>query len=206
MLIRAYSLMTVKQIDEDERVIEGVASTPEPDRLGDIVEPDGAEFKLPLPLLWQHNSREPVGQVTKATVTKDGIPIVAKFAKLEEPGRLKDRLDEAWQSIKIGLVQGLSIGFRAIERSFIEDSFSIRFLRWEWIELSAVTIPANSEATITAVKALDIEQMTKGLQAVSGDAQHLHIPGVPGKSRVVRLADAASEPQFVVREIRRLRK
>jgi HK97 family phage prohead protease len=161
---RAYSLLTVKRVSEDERIIEGIATTPAPDRMGDIVEPNGASFKLPLPLLWQHNSREPVGHVTDAHVGKDGITVVARIMKMAEPGRLKDRLDEAWQSVKTGLVQGLSIGFTATERSYIEDSNSIRFLKWNWLELSLVTIPANAEASITTVRSL-CDQAASGLPA-----------------------------------------
>lgn len=155
MLKRAYSLFTVKQIDEDERIIEGIATSPTPDRMDDIVEPEGAEFELPLPLLWQHNSRQPIGSVMRAKVTDEGIEVRAQLAKTDEPGTLKDRLDEAWQSIKLGLVRGLSIGFRALETSDIKGTFGIRFLRWEWLELSAVTIPANTDATIAVVKSLD---------------------------------------------------
>ena len=71
MLInRAYSLLDIKSLDEDERILTGIASTAEPDRMGDIVEPAGAEFKLPIPFLWQHNSREPIGEVFAAKVTK----------------------------------------------------------------------------------------------------------------------------------------
>lgn len=42
-LKRACSLLTVKSFSEDERVITGIASTPSPDRDGDILEPEGAE-------------------------------------------------------------------------------------------------------------------------------------------------------------------
>jgi HK97 family phage prohead protease len=179
MLNRAYSLLSIKQADEDARVITGMATTPTPDRLGDIVEPDGAQFKLPLALLWQHDSRQPIGHVTKAKVTKDGIEIVAKIERVAEPGRLKDRLDEAWQSIKTGLVRGLSIGFRAIERSFLDDGNGIRFIKWEWLELSTVTIPANAETTIAAIKSVDTAQ-----RAAPGQTPHrvVHLtpPGASG--------------------------
>jgi hypothetical protein len=130
---RAYSLLTVKRVSEDERLIEGLATTPEPDRMGDVVEPKGAQFKLPLPLLMHHDSRQPVGHVTSAAVTNDGIAVTARIIKFDEPGRLKDRLDEAWHTVKSGLINGLSIGFRAIERSYIEDTSSIRFTAWEWL-------------------------------------------------------------------------
>ena len=94
---RAYSTFEIKAVDEDEdedkRVISGIATTPMPDRVGDVVEPKGAQFSLPIPLLWQHNSREPIGHVTAAKVTKDGITITAKLVKIDEPGKLKERLD-----------------------------------------------------------------------------------------------------------------
>jgi HK97 family phage prohead protease len=159
---RAYSLLTLKRVSEDERLIEGLATSVQPDRLGDIVEPKGAQFKLPLPLLIHHDSRQPIGHVIDAKVGDDGIAVTARIMRWDEPGTLKDRLDEAWASIKSGLVRGLSIGFRAIERSYIEETYSIRFTAWEWLELSAVTVPANAEASITTVRSL-CDQAASGL-------------------------------------------
>ena len=165
---RAYAILQIKSIDEDSRVITGIATTPTPDRSGDIVEPAGASFQLPIPLLWQHNSREPIGEVFAATVTPDGIEIQARLATIDDPGKLKDRLDEAWQSIKAKLVRGLSIGFKPLEEARISDTYAYRYSKWLWLELSAVTIPANADATIHAIKALDL--------AASGR----HLPGAPG--------------------------
>lgn len=166
MLNRAYSFLEVKAIDEGKRELTGIATTPTPDRLGDIVDPKGAEFKLPLPFLWQHDSSQPIGHVTKAKVTKEGIEVVVKLVSTDEPGTLKDRLDEAWQSIKLGLVRGLSIGFKSVEHSFIEGTGGIRFMKWLWLELSGVTIPANSESTITSIKSIDTQ-----LRAASGQTR-----------------------------------
>lgn len=163
---RAYSILDIKSVTEkdDERIIEGIASTPSADRAGDVVEPLGAKFSLPMPLLWQHDSRQPIGEVFFAKPTKNGIPFKAKIAKLDEPGTLKDRLDEAWQSIKIGLVKAVSIGFKSLEHSVMESG-GLRFQEWEWLELSAVTIPANAEATITQIKAIDDELRAKHVAA-----------------------------------------
>jgi HK97 family phage prohead protease len=183
MLNRAYSLLEIKAVDEAARVITGMATTPTPDRLGDVVEPDGAQFKLPMPLLWQHDSEQPIGHVTKAKVSKDGIEIVAKLATIAEPGRLKDRLDEAWQTIKSGLVKGLSIGFKPIEHSFLEDGNGMRFIKWLWLELSAVTIPANSEATIDTVKSIDIAQRAAPGQKALHRVVHLTPPGASGRTK-----------------------
>ncbi len=155
---RAYSLLEIKAVDDDARVITGIATTPSPDRMDDVVEPKGAQFKLPIPFLWQHNHDQPVGHVTKATVTAAGIEVTVELAKVDEPGALKDRLDEAWQSIKAKLVRGLSIGFSPIESANIDGSWGRRFLKWEWLELSAVTVPANSDASIQTIKSIDREQ------------------------------------------------
>jgi HK97 family phage prohead protease len=154
---RAYSLFEVKAMNDDRRELEGVATTPSPDRMGDIVEPKGAVFKLPIPLVWQHNSEKPVGEVYSAKVTNNGISVKARIVKIEDPGSLKERLDEVWQTIKHKLVRGFSIGFSPLESSQIKDTFSYRFTSWEWLELSLVTIPANSEATIQVVKSIDSE-------------------------------------------------
>jgi HK97 family phage major capsid protein/HK97 family phage prohead protease len=180
MLHRAYSLLEVKSIDEEQRVITGIATTPTPDRYGDIVEPKGAEFQLPIPLLWQHKSSEPVGEVFEAKVTAAGIEVKAKFAKIDEPGKLKDRIDEAWQSVKAKLVRGLSIGFSSIEYSLMETG-GYRFLKWSWLELSAVTIPANAEASIATIRSF----ASAGLGTEVPDPNRKHTPAVVGKAAVV---------------------
>jgi len=163
---RAYSTLELKAVDEDSRRFAGVASTPEVDRVGDIVEPAGAEYKLPLPLLWMHNSADPVGWVRKANITPTGIEVEGEIANVKEDGPLKLHLADAWQKIKSKLVRGLSIGFSDIESEPIKGTMGRRFLKWEWLELSAVTIPANMEATITAIKAIDREVLGKTLKDV----------------------------------------
>lgn len=148
---RAYSLLTIKSFDEEQRVIEGIASTPTPDRMDDVVVPTGAKMALPLPFLYQHNSGQPIGHVTAAKVTEAGIAITAQIAKGVAPF-----IDEAWALIKAGLVRGLSIGFRPIkDPKPIKGSYGLRFEEWELMEISAVTIPANAEASISIVKSID---------------------------------------------------
>lgn len=170
---RAYSILQAKAVqDGDERVIEGIASTPSPDRMGDVVEPMGAKFALPLPLLWQHNHDEPVGTVEFAEPNAKGIPFRARLAKVEDEGELKKLVDKAWQAVKAGLVRGVSIGFSATDYDRLKSG-GLRFKEWNWLELSLVTIPANAEATISAIKSISREQI-----AASGDGEDR--PGVSG--------------------------
>ncbi|MGC3297738.1 phage major capsid protein [Pseudomonas aeruginosa] len=163
---RAYSVLEVKALDDGQRVITGIATTPTPDRVGDIVEPLGVEYKNPLPLLWQHEHDKPVGTVKFEKPTASGITFTAQLADVQEDGKLKDRIDEAWQSIKANLVRGVSIGFRPIEYSWLDEG-GIRFIKSEVFELSLVTIPCNVEATISTIKSLDRRQLAAlGKQAV----------------------------------------
>lgn len=152
---RAYSVIEIKSIHDDERVIEGIATTPTPDRYDDIVEPEGAKFKLPIPLLWMHDSREPVGHVFEAKVTNKAITIKARFVKVTEPASLKDDLDRYWAMVKSKLVRGLSIGFSPLEWSDIKNTWGVRYTAWELLELSCCTIAANADASITAIKSAD---------------------------------------------------
>lgn len=163
---RAYSVLQIKAVDEELRVITGIATTPSTDRMDDIVEPKGAQFTLPIPFLWQHNQAEPIGHVIAATVTAKGIEVSVQLATITEPGKLKDRLDEAWQSIKAGLVRGLSIGFSAIESANIDGTWGRRFIKWDWLELSAVTIPANADASIQSIKSIDSKQRAASGQSL----------------------------------------
>lgn len=153
-MTKAYSTLQIKSVTDtdDERIITGIATTPSTDRDDDILEPLGAKFTLPIPLLSHHNHSQPIGEVIQAEVTAGGILITAKIAKIDEEGKLKERIDEAWQSIKSGLIKGLSVGFKIKEYSYIENSWGLHIKEWEWWELSIVTIPANGDAVITSVK------------------------------------------------------
>jgi HK97 family phage prohead protease len=145
--------LVIKRVVDDQRVIEGIATSNATDHMGDVIEPAGAKYKLPVPLLWQHDSRLPVGWVEKASVRSGAIHVTARLAKISEPGTLKDAVDHAWQAVKAGLVRGLSIGFRPIGRPERIEGGGYRFAEWAWHELSLVTVPANPLAEITAAKA-----------------------------------------------------
>lgn len=182
MLNRAYSTLEIKSIDAEQRIIEGIASTPEADRVGDVMSSKGARFKLPIPLLWQHKFDQPIGEVFSATVTDQGIAIKARIAKVSEPGAVKDRLDMAWQSIAAKLVRGLSIGWKPIEEVFNKARGAYDYPAWDWYELSAVTVPMNASATIQNIKSLDIGL---GVSASESDVDRKS-SGVPAPTRVIK--------------------
>lgn len=175
---RAYSILTVKAVDATRRRFSGIATTPTPDRLGDVVEPLGVSFSNPLPLLLYHDSRLPVGTVTLKKPTAAGIEFEAEIPVIDEPGTLRDRVEEAWQSIGAKILRGVSIGFRIIEEAFVRETSSFRYLETEVLELSLVAIPANPDATIDQVRSF--------CQAASGRNR----PGVSGTDKPSGRKDA----------------
>jgi HK97 family phage prohead protease len=184
MLNRAYSLLTVKAAEDDQREFMGTATSPEPDRLGDIVEPLGVSYKNPLPLLHHHKSDRPIGTVTFDKPTEDGITFKAKIPHILEPGPLKDRVDTAWGEVRAGLVRGVSIGFRSLEHAMLKDG-GIRFIKSEVLELSLVSIPAQQEATIQTIKSLDTAQRAVPGQGRLHRVVHLNPPGASGQSQPI---------------------
>ena len=152
---KAYSVLTLKSLDEDQRILTGIATTPVADRVMDIVDPKGARYEADIPFLWQHDHGSPVGRAFLGKATDAGIPFRAEIAKIDDAGPLKNIVDTAWQAIKAKLVRGVSIGFRAAEDGFeFLKGGGVKWTDYEIVELSAVTVPANAQATIQTIKAL----------------------------------------------------
>lgn len=180
---RAYSVLTTKAVTEDAEYvyIEGIASTPTVDRMGDVVEPMGAKFVTPMPLLLQHDANLPVGNMTFAEPTPKGIPFKARLPIVKEPGTVKNRVDEAIHSLRYELITAVSIGFRAIEGAVERmKTGGMRFKEWEWLELSLVTVPAQSQAVITAIKSIDMQHLPPATGHKAGASVGGHEP--PGTS------------------------
>jgi hypothetical protein len=154
MIDRLMGALQLRGFDEDRRQVFGVATTPDEDRAGDVVEPSGVVYSLPLPFLLDHDHRECVGEVVAAEVTPAGIKFTAQIARVNEPGKLKDKLDECWAGLKAGLRKTVSIGFRPLESKPLTGGAlgARRFTSWEWLELSACVVPMNPAAKITAVR------------------------------------------------------
>ncbi len=161
---KAVGLVEIKGMDDEQRIIRGVATTGSLDRQGDIVDPKGVKTAKDIPLFLYHDSNQTVGRASLGKAQGNQIPFEAWLPKIAEPGRLKERVDEAWHMLKYKLVTGVSIGFNAlgdkIERM---KEGGYKYLETEVLELSLVPIPANAEATILTVKSA-----VSGLQKPAG--------------------------------------
>lgn len=161
--------------DADQWTFTGTASTPAIDRQRDSMDPQGAKFTLPLPLLLQHDATQPIGQIVSASVSKAGITVAGKITEptADMPPGMAGRLREAWQSIKSGLIRGLSIGFLPDEYA-PNDAGGFDISTWEWLELSLVTIPANAAAGVASFKSV----IPPAVRAVGG---------IPLRAQIIKL-------------------
>ena len=162
-LHKTFGSVQIKSLDEEKRTFTGIASTPNQDRAKDVMVPKGANFEVPMPLLFHHDPIKAIGQVTSAKVTANGIEVEIHIPEIKEPGVLKDRVDEAYQSLKYDLVKGLSVGFipNWDEAEMIKGG-GIQFNQWEWYELSLVTIPCNRESSTEFSKAFEEHKAALG--------------------------------------------
>ena len=167
-----YSLFEVKSIDQEQRIIEGFATTPTTDHVGDIVEPRGGRFKLPVPLFGLKHyvqGGEVVGNVTKARVQDDGIWITAQIPKNSG----LEYVEKIWLQIKAGLLRGLSIGFRATEEPTRLKGGGRHYKAWNLVEVTAVPIAMNVDCSIAVVKSLVLDSPRSALSGKSGAAVDL---------------------------------
>jgi len=167
-LHRAWAVLDLKAADRERRTFRGIATTPSLDRQGHIFDIAGATFKNPIPLLLHHDVERPIGWATLET-RADAIGFEATLATVDGPGALKDRVTETLQLVDSGLLRGASIGFRILADGieFVKGGVT-RIVRSEICELSFVTIPANRDATILTVKALDLGDQLPDPPAAAG--------------------------------------
>jgi HK97 family phage prohead protease len=164
MSIKAFSAFVIKSVNEDAREFEGIASTPTLDRVKDSVKPEGLRYQSEVPLLLNHNHAQPVGSVVFGKATSKGLPFKGKIAKVDEDGTVKQRTDEAWHSVKHGIIKGVSIGFKPEEYE-PNKAGGMDFTKAEVHELSLVSIPCNPEAVITAFKSLEAAEANAQAEA-----------------------------------------
>lgn len=164
-LFKHFNTFEVKSFDEKSRTFKGVASTANPDRVKDIMVPSGVVYGLPVPILMHHDSKLVVGLITAIEVKENLINIDFELPNIEEDGALKNRVDEAFQSIKYKLITGLSVQFNPDwDHAEHLKGGGIKFNKWELLEVSLVTIPCNKEASVDYAKAFEEYKAALGEQ------------------------------------------
>lgn len=194
--------------------IEGYASTfgGQPDAYGDVIAvgafadslAEHADRGTMPKMFWQHDPADPIGKWTDAREDNRGLIVKGRLNMGVQRGR------EAFELLKEGDIDGLSIGYRIREYSVDTDTGVWTLEKLDLKEVSIVSIGANQEATVASVKAArsavelkdrlaagerlterEFETLLKGALGLSNSqaerAVRLHLKG-PGEP-----ADAADE-------------
>lgn len=138
----------IKKIEEDGTFEGRLAVYGNIDVGGDIVK-RGAFTKTvkesggEIPLLWQHDSKQPIGLLGLSD-SEDALIVKGRILLDVARGM------EAYLLLKNKIIKGLSIGFEAIKKSFKDGVRHLEEIKL--YEGSIVTFPMNPLAIVTSVK------------------------------------------------------
>ena len=104
-------------------------------------------------MLWQHEADEPIGVWTEMTEDAKGLRVKGQLALETTRGK------EAHVLLKMGAINGLSIGFMSKQWSYDRDTEIRTLTEVDLWEVSMVTFPANEASRVTNVKAADAGQI-----------------------------------------------
>lgn len=164
-------IKAVETDDETMGTFEGYGSVFNNTDLGNDVIQSGAFTKSlkktgakGVKLLYQHKTDMPVGVFESIEEDKRGLKVRGKLALKTQLGR------EAYELMKMGALDGLSIGFRVSPKGQHYDAKGKRryIKEVELMEISLVTFPMNPKAKIRSVKGdeFTIREWEHGLRDV----------------------------------------
>lgn len=141
-----FNMVSVKDAS-GECMIEGYANTSGKDRVGDIVLPEAFEKCLPTyqknpVILLNHDWNDVIGRCVHQEITDKGLFIKA---------RISDTRDDIKTLIREGCYSTFSIGYNEIDADYDESTKTKYIKQLELLEISVVSVPANTEAMFTQV-------------------------------------------------------
>lgn len=152
----------------------------------------------PVPVLWQHNTYQPIGATTEIGEDERGLRVKARLL-VEDVSQAREAHALAAANILGGLSIGFSIpratsaGAPAITYDDATDTWQIHEVRlWEY---SLVTFPANDEATIDVVRAATTAaQAAQSAALAATEAFATAATGITERLRELRAILAAPAP------------
>lgn len=145
-----------------------------------------AEGTMPA-MLWQHDPSEPIGVWTEMSEDSNGLRVKGRLALDTVRGK------EAHALLKMGALNGLSIGFVSKQWTYERDSEVRTLTEIDLWEVSLVTFPANEKARVTNVKSSADLAVPKDAERVLRDAGFSKSDATAFVSRVMRMGEARSD-------------
>ena len=147
----------VKAADDDSRVIKFKGSTGDKDRMGEIITQSGWKLnnykRNPVFLGFHSYHAPPIGKAINVEKTDNALAFDIEFADAETYAFA----DTIYRLYKGGFMNAVSVGFIPLkweDGDSKSDDKGVRrtYLEQELLELSAVSVPANANALMNAVK------------------------------------------------------
>ncbi len=192
--VRSYALQI--KATGDDGTVEGYGSVfGERDSYDDVIAPGAFKGSLAahkavgtMPaMLWQHDGAKPIGIWTEMVEDSKGLRIKGQLALETVLGK------EAHALLKLGALNGLSIGFVSKQWTYDRDTDVRTLTELDLWEVSLVTFPANGKARVTNVKAADDLAAPKDAERLLRDAGFSKSDATAFVSRVMRMGEARRE-------------
>lgn len=161
-----FDTKSIQKSADGALIIEGYANTVDKDRVSDVVLPEAFAETLPgymenPVLLFQHNWDIVIGKILSASIDEKGLKIKAYISQAAD-------CDDIRTKVKERILRTFSIGYNELDADFNEATKTNVIKKLELLEISIVTIPANTMATFVPIEQPieDDVQTTSGKQAV----------------------------------------
>ena len=148
-ILRKLVRAQITALGDDE--VEVVMSTDALARDGHILIPQGCQlenYRANPIALWSHDPDKPVGNAEDVGVGAGQLTARVRFAPLG----ISRKADEVRGLTKAGVIRAVSVGFDPIEMEPLDPKKpkgGQRILRWELLELSFVSVPADPGAEVS---------------------------------------------------------
>lgn len=140
----------ITAVGDDE--VDVVMSTAALARDGHILVPQGCSldnYRANPIVLWSHDPDKPVGNAENVVVGPAQISARVRFAQLG----ISRTADEIRGLTKTGVIRAVSVGFDVIDAEPLDPKKprgGLRISNWELLEMSFVSVPADTGAVVTA--------------------------------------------------------
>lgn len=179
--------MGIKNIDPEQRIVEGYLNTWEKDNVGDTIMPGAFKRTLKergiqgtdeIQFCWNHDMSTAIGKFIELKEDDTGLFFAAKLTTTP-------KAEEAWTLYKDGILKAHSIGFSLVKNKWDygvnkdgSPNYYERTIReiklWE---ASATLFPANSGSVMTNLKSLLTENKCDNIEEFVDETLHLYKKG-----------------------------